>query len=132
MNRWKIPPHLETEVLARDSCCVYCGIDFRLSHEGRGARPSWEHIINDAGIVTSGNIARCCISCNASKGTKDIGVWLESAYCKRKGITRNSVAQVVKDFLSHVPAQAFMGAQLVSQAPPSESANHQPAEITTR
>ena len=107
MNRWNIPPQLEADVLARDTCCVYCGVDFRLDLPalGRGARPSWEHIVNDARIVTIRNIVRCCISCNASKGAKDIRVWLESSYCRRKGITRDSVAQMVKDVLADAGAQ---------------------------
>ena len=116
MNRWNIPPQLEAEVLARDTCCVYCDVDFHLPALGRGARPSWEHIINDARIVTNRNIVRCCISCNASKGAKDIRVWLESPYCKRKGITRDSVAQVVKDFLVDTAAQPSAAAE--RQQPP--------------
>lgn len=31
---------------------------------------TWEHIINDASIVTRENIALCCVACNSSKGTK--------------------------------------------------------------
>lgn len=105
MNRWNITPQLEAEVLARDTRCVYCGVDFRIPVSARGSQPSWEHIINDARIVTSRNIARCCISCNASKGTKELRVWLESPYCKRKGISRDSVAQVVKKYLAETAAQ---------------------------
>ena len=69
-----------------------------------GSRKSvatWEHIINDARIVTRENIARCCASCNSSKGTKELSTWIESAYCKRRGISRDTVADVVK--------QAFKG-----------------------
>jgi hypothetical protein len=57
---------------------------------------TWEHIINDARIITRENIARCCASCNASKGAKPLSVWLESAYCKNRGITKDSVADVVR------------------------------------
>ena len=38
--------------------------------------PSWEHLINDACIITRENIARCCVGCNASKGTKNLVEWL--------------------------------------------------------
>ena len=105
MNRWNIPPRLEADVLARDTSCVYCGVGFHLPALDRGARPSWEHIINDARMVTNQNIARCCIACNASKGAKDMRVWLESSYCKRKGITRDSVAHVVRAFLDEAAAR---------------------------
>jgi len=83
--------------MARDTVCVYCGTDFSRPSTTRGASPSWEHIVNDARIITPGNIARCCMSCNASKGAKELGLWLTSKYCSRKGITEITVAQVVRD-----------------------------------
>ena len=100
MNRWNIPAWLEQEVVARDPACVYCGIDFSLPSATRGAKPSWEHIVNDARIVTRQNIARCCMSCNASKGAKELRAWLASSYCRRKGIVEGAVAQVVREALS--------------------------------
>jgi 5-methylcytosine-specific restriction endonuclease McrA len=100
MNRWNIPGWLEREVIERDRCCIYCGVEFVCSAPTRSRAPSWEHIINDARIVTRENIARCCISCNASKGTKDLGAWLQSNYCRTHGITANSVSAVVKSFLA--------------------------------
>ena len=100
MNRWNILNWLEREVLARDGACVYCGVDFSVASENRGTRPSWEHVVNDATIVTSENIARCCMSCNASKGAKDLQAWLESNYCKQRSISRESISQVVKAALS--------------------------------
>ena len=78
MNRWNIPAGLEQEVRQRDKSCVYCGIVF-----GGVNRPSWEHIVNDARIVTRENIALCCRPCNSSKGVKPLEVWLWSAYCKQ-------------------------------------------------
>ena len=72
MNRWNIPNWLEREVIARDRSCVYCGVEFTEQSASRRYRPSWEHIINDARIITRENIARCCIGCNASKGTKNL------------------------------------------------------------
>ena len=103
MNRWNIPAWLEREVMARDLACIYCGTDFSLPSASRGTRPSWEHIVNDARIITPGNIARCCMSCNASKGAKELSLWLASHYCERKGITEKTVAQVVRGALSPSP-----------------------------
>jgi hypothetical protein len=100
MNRWNIPDWLEREVIERDRKCVYRGVDFVPPTSSRRCAPSWEHIINDARIVTPENIARCCIGCNASKGTKELTVWLQSKYCHAQGITEESVAAVVKAFLS--------------------------------
>jgi hypothetical protein len=96
MNRWKIPDWLEREVIERGGCCVYCGVEFAAHSGSRRDGPSWENIINDAHIVTRENIAQCCIGCNASKGTKNVAEWLASRYCTTRGITRESVASVVR------------------------------------
>lgn len=103
MNRWNIPDWLEREVIARDGRCIYCGVDFQAGSQSRGDRPTWEHIVNDERIITRDNIARCCGSCNASKGAKDLAVWLGSAYCLRRGITRETVADVVRSALVSPP-----------------------------
>ena len=103
MNRWGIPNWLEKEVRERDKHCIYCGVQMLEKMPARGDRKSaatWEHIINDASIVTRENIARCCVACNASKGTKKLSVWLQSNYCKARGITKDSVADIVKRALN--------------------------------
>lgn len=102
-NSWNIPEWLEREVIERDQNCVYCHVDFSIEHTSRKTFPTWEHIVNDARIVTLENIARCCTSCNASKGAKDLADWLGSSYCERQGITRDSIATVVKQALEAPP-----------------------------
>ncbi len=102
MNCWGIPAWLEEEIRERDKACVYCGIKMVEKKPQGGSRrtvATWEHIINDATIITRENIARCCAACNSSKGTRDIVDWLQSNYCKTHGITENTVAQVVKEAL---------------------------------
>jgi len=102
MNRWGIPGWLEEEVKRRDAACIYCGIQMvdRCPPGGnRKAVATWEHIINDARIVTRENIARCCAACNSSKGTKNLADWLKSDYCKKSGINETSIAKVVKEAL---------------------------------
>ena len=95
-NRWGIPKDVEETVKKRDLCCVYCGIQFTSSLVSFKSRPTWEHIVNDIKIDSPDNISLCCGSCNASKGAKTLEVWLKSNYCISKGITKNSVASVVK------------------------------------
>jgi 5-methylcytosine-specific restriction endonuclease McrA len=95
VNRWNIPEALELEVIERDQACVYCGRLFA-SAARRGERQSWEHIINDARLVTRENIALCCISCNASKGAKDLAVWLETKYCRNREIHAGTIAPVAQ------------------------------------
>jgi hypothetical protein len=102
MNNWGIPDWLEKEVRERDKNCVYCGVKLieKMPQGGpRKAIAMWEHIINDASIVTRENIARCCVACNSSKGTKKLSEWIQSNYCKKFGINKDTVAKVVKEAL---------------------------------
>lgn len=100
-NRWGIPEEVEKVVRQRDRLCVYCGVEFSTENNLRANNPTWEHIVNDIRINGVDNIALCCVSCNASKGAKLIYDWLESDYCKAKGITFSTVAQVVKNVISN-------------------------------
>jgi hypothetical protein len=102
MNSSGIPDWLEEEVKERDKACVYCGVQTvdRMPPNGPGkAIATWEHMINDANIVTHENIARCCVACNSSKGTKKLSGWMRSSYCKKRGINKDTVAQSVKEAL---------------------------------
>ncbi len=100
MSAWRrISKEVEALVKARDLSCVYCSVSFTDSANSIKSRPSWEHIINDIRINGPENIALCCRSCNASKGTKDLKIWLESRYCKQNRISRNSLADVVLKYL---------------------------------
>lgn len=98
-NPWGIPNWLEAEVRARDTCCVYCRVIFTPAKISKRSAASWEHIINDAKIITRENIALCCCGCNASKGQKLLNEWLQTRYCLEKGITRETVAPIIKDAL---------------------------------
>jgi hypothetical protein len=102
MNNWGIPEWLEREVKERDKTCVYCGVQMiekMAPYGSRKAVATWEHIINDQSIVTRENIARCCAACNSSKGTKKLSDWIKSAYCEKRGIGKDTVAEVVKEAL---------------------------------
>jgi hypothetical protein len=102
MNRWDIYDWLEAEVKARDKSCVYCGVRLIEQMPRRGPRKAvatWEHIINDKSIITRENIARCCVACNSSKGTKKLSDWIQLSYCKKRGISKDTVAEVVKEAL---------------------------------
>jgi hypothetical protein len=103
MNFWNIPDWLEKEVRARDKKCVYCGVAMLEKvppGSPRKAVATWEHIINDAHVVTRGNIALCCCACNASKGQKTLVDWLQSNYCAKRGVSEDTVAQIVRDALA--------------------------------
>lgn len=102
-NRWGIPKEVEDFVKQRDTNCVYCSQEFLEHPESRKQKSSWEHIVNDIRINGINNISLCCMSCNASKGAKLLEDWLESDYCKRNNINKDSVAQVVREAIMHPP-----------------------------
>lgn len=63
--------------------------------------PTWEHIINDAKIINRNNIALCCCSCNASKGAKELSIWIHSSYCMKNNINAETVSDVIKSALKN-------------------------------
>ena len=101
MNNWNIPNWLEKEVLNRDKTCVYCGVKFGSAKNSRKTHATWEHIINDASSITRENIARCCVACNSSKGIKRLSDWINSSYCKKNNINKNTVADIIKQALKN-------------------------------
>jgi 5-methylcytosine-specific restriction endonuclease McrA len=100
-NKWNIPDWLENEVRQRDKTCVYCGVEFTPASISKKTTASWEHIINDAKIITRENIALCCCGCNSSKGQKKLSEWLKTKYCKDRGITEDSVSLIIKQAIQH-------------------------------
>ncbi|CAH8281636.1 hypothetical protein EV196_104153 [Mariniflexile fucanivorans] len=102
-NRWGIPKDVENFVKERDKNCVYCSIKFTINNESRKSKPTWEHIINDIRINGIDNISICCMSCNASKGAKLLEYWLQSDYCKKNKINKDTIAPVVKEAIKNPP-----------------------------
>jgi len=100
-NNWNIPDWLEKEVRERDKKCVYCGGEFTPAKVCKKSAASWEHIINDANIITRENISLCCCGCNASKGEKQLSVWFQTKYCKERGITPDSVTPIIKQAIEN-------------------------------
>ncbi|WP_084784090.1 HNH endonuclease [Marinobacterium aestuarii] len=100
-NNWNIPDWLEMEVREIDKVCVYCGSELKSIKVSKKSTASWEHIINDASIITRDNIALCCCDCNASKGQKQLSAWLKTTYCKERGITPETVAPVIKQAIEN-------------------------------
>jgi hypothetical protein len=106
VNNWGIPDWLAKEVKERDKTCVYCRVQMLEKMPAAGPRKTvatWEHIINDASIISRENIARCCVACNSSKGTKNLSDWLKSKYCEKRGINKDTVAEIVKKALNSLP-----------------------------
>lgn len=100
-NNWNIPAWLEQEVRERDKKCVYCHVDFTSVKISRKTAASWEHIINDAKIITRENIALCCCGCNASKGQRQLSAWLQSKYCQKHNINKDTVALIIQQAIKN-------------------------------
>lgn len=98
-NRWGIPRQLENEIRQRDADCIYCRRPFGTGDAPIATGPSWEHIINDASLISFDNIALCCRGCNASKGQKTLQEWLGSPYCKKRNISASTIANIAKNAL---------------------------------
>ena len=100
-NNWNIPEWLEKKVKKRDKSCVYCHIKLKEYPSIKGTpcdKATFEHIDND-GLPSEENIAMCCSSCNASKGTKKLLDWFNSCYCKKKEINKETVAGIIKRYI---------------------------------
>jgi hypothetical protein len=96
VNKYGIPPKLEEKIRKRDKFCVFCHVELK----GDGKQKSTiEHFDNDGALDEEWNLAMCCNSCNASKGTKKLLGWLNSDYCKEKNITKENVAEVTKKYI---------------------------------
>ena len=104
MNKWNIPDLLEEKVRKRDLFCVYCRVKLKY-HPKRGEykiKATWEHIDNDIKNISEFNIVRCCNSCNASKGVKNLVDWFNSSYCDKKDINKKTVADIIKKNLNFI------------------------------
>ena len=100
-NRYGLPEADVERVRRRDTTCVYC-------HK-RMATPSpdtkredWstiEHLNHLPPWNNPETIAICCQSCNASRGNKPMLQWLQSEYCIQRGISAETVARPVLDYI---------------------------------
>src|SRR5262245_15527244 len=96
-NSFGISARVEQRIRARDKRCVYCGVKFKKTPWRASA--TIEHFNNNGPFTKYYNIAICCRGCNSSKGVKQLLAWLDSAYCLKKGITKHTVANVVRGYL---------------------------------
>ena len=98
-TRYDIPDPVVRHVARRDKSCVYCKLRFRTGVRSRNSLASWEHL-DDYSVKHPKvwNIALCCGCCNNSRGPKALPEWFDSAYCRKKNISRQTVA-VLSRFL---------------------------------
>lgn len=100
-TKYRIPDRVVRHVARRDKSCVYCKLRFRIGARSRSNLASWEHLDGDSVKHPKvWNIALCCGRCNASRGPKGLYEWFDSAYCRKKKISRKTVALVVLRYLA--------------------------------
>jgi len=114
MNRVKTtwPSKVDKErIVRRDTVCIYCGKEMRSGSDiPRTDWPTVEHLNHRSNWDSVGSYMRegkdvteivgiCCWSCNASRGALPFPEWFKKPYCVKRGITINSVAPVVKNYL---------------------------------
>lgn len=105
LNQWNIPDWLEEKARKRDKYCVYCHVFMKYPpslQAPRSRNATIEHIDNDEHNIDESNIAICCNSCNASKGSKYLLDWFNSQYCMDKGINKETVAPFIKKHIINI------------------------------
>ena len=89
-------------VRLRDRTCVYCHKQMRPSGSP-GPRTDWatiEHLNHLPPWDKHETVAICCMSCNTSRRDKTHAEWFQSPYCQERGISFDTVAQPVRDYLT--------------------------------
>jgi hypothetical protein len=102
MNKYGLPEDKLKHIRMRDKKCVYCGKLMKEPKEG-GFRGDWatiEHLNYLPPWNNPMTVAICCGSCNSSRGEKPLLVWFNSAYCKAKNISLNSVQKPVREYIN--------------------------------
>src|SRR5271157_2011837 len=100
-TKYDIPDLVVSQEARRDKSCVYCKLKFRTGVRSRKNLASWEHMDdNSLRHPRVWNIALCCGSCNTSRGPKGLTEWFDSAYCRKKNISRQTVAPVIRRYLA--------------------------------
>jgi hypothetical protein len=106
-NKFGIPQEVEARLRQKFKLCAYCRLPMQ-EHTGVKGSPrdkaTIEHLNLDGPFywakgLKEEDLVLCCGSCNSSRGQKILIEWFASEYCKQKGITANTVADEVKQYL---------------------------------
>jgi len=105
-NKYGIPDEIEQKIKKRDKRCAYCHkiMIYPFVSKKQGDCATIEHLnFNGPFYWKDGlkveDIVMCCGQCNSSRGIKKLTDWFESAYCKEKKINKETVANIVKEYL---------------------------------
>lgn len=95
-------------IRARDASCVYCGKQFNKANAADHAtvehlnhKKDWDSVGDylREGKPVSEIVAMCCRGCNSSRSDKSLLDWFNGDYCEKNGITYDSVAPVIRNYI---------------------------------
>jgi len=103
---YDIPPDVTDRVRQRDQLCVYCHkkMIWPFDTSNREDSATLEHLDEvGPGLWKEGlredGLAFCCGACNSSRGPKSHLDWFKTSYCRDRGITAETLAEPVRDYL---------------------------------
>lgn len=108
-NKFGIPDDILSEMRQRDVACAYCRkmMVFPYSRANVADSATIEHL-REAGPfhwkdgLVKEDIVICCSACNSSRGQKTHAEWFRCGYCIEHGITANTVAPAIRDYLLRI------------------------------
>src|SRR5262245_35553347 len=106
-NSWHIPKEVETRLRKKFTVCAYCGRQMKLHLGVKGSpgdKATFEHLNRNGPFYWSDGLQEkdvviTCAQCNASRGRKTLVDWFKSLYCLQRGISQETVAPEVRDYL---------------------------------
>ncbi len=113
-NRFGIPHDVENRLRLRFTACAYCGQAMRQHAQTRGCpsdKVTIEHLNRSGPFYWSQGLREedlvlCCGACNSSRGASLLADWLESSYCRERGISAATVAEEVRRYLQTAASAA--------------------------
>jgi hypothetical protein len=103
-NIYGIPDEALDRIRERDRACVYCHTIMR-PYGSDGPSSHWatiEHLNHLPPWDDPTTIAICCAGCNSRRSNLTHAAWFATDYCRSRGISEESVAETVRNFLRAV------------------------------
>lgn len=104
MNPYGLPEDELARLRRRDTACVYCHkpLIYPWDRANRADSATIEHLNPLPPWDNIETVAYCCGSCNSSRRDRTHAEWFETAYCRQRGITAETVAEPVRDYLRRI------------------------------
>ena len=103
-NNYGLPSAALDKIYERDVVCVYCR-KVMTAHTKNYPRKDWytiEHLNYLPPWNNPETVVMCCWSCNSSRGAKKLMTWFGVEYCIKRGISKDSVTQTVRNYIEEI------------------------------